>query len=507
MFAPFLGLYFGWFIILFWRGLGFDGLQIVNQIFGLNGVLEWFFQRRLSELKIFSGMHWLVFFMAGFLISCRGSKENKQALLNIFLLSGALGGLSLIFEKLELWPSILPKIELHWTITERASGFFTDPNSAGLFLGLMLPFLFKGTKNRSLWCLLGLLIFVVAGFVSGSRTFLLALAFSLLLSFRSTKIKILLSASALFVIASLFIVAKVAPDSYKSIAGSFPRSIERAALTLASSEGNDSVESRLLFFNLAKWIWQDHKISGIGPGQFPNVIDRYEHRLSVKLYGWRDNANNFYMGILAELGLMGGIALVIFGIFLYRGIDLGISAYSKEAVQSLLILLILLFLGPHLDFAEVGLLVGFLVGSISCSTRAVPKYFSRGSFALFLTLTLIFGGFHHSGLFQGNYHHPEVKWTSVSATLKMPCVNNLVHLKISGRPIESEPLQYQISTEEESIKGSISFKEVQNKELRCSGQSAKVRVLTLNPFKFFPPGSSVKKYSLRGIKILNYSVN
>lgn len=507
VFAPLFGIYLGWIIILFWQGLGLDGLTVVTEVFGPAGVLEWFLQRRLPELRIFSGMLWLVFLIAGLLISAIASQKHQEKLLNLFILSGVIGGLTLILEKVGMWPSFLPKIELHWTITERASGFFTDPNSTGLFLGLLLPFLFKGVRAKSIWFTLGIVIVVIAGLSSGSRTFILALALSGLMAIQSKKIRIYLCLSALIGVTLLGIFAKASPDSYKSIASSLPRSIERAALTLASSEGNDSVESRLIFFNLAKWIWQDQKIGGIGPGQFHNIIDRYEHRLPVKLYGWRDNSNNFYMGILAELGLLGVAAIIYFVIFSFRGFNLGNSEHASTAAQSLLILAMLMILGPHLDFPEVGLLSGFLFGLMGAPFTEVSTRISFGGFLLFTALTLLFARFYHAGLFSGNYHHPEIKWSSVSATLKMPCIDNLVSITISGRPVESEPLRYRIKTAEDTLEDSISFNSVKTEKLKCSGQVAALRVLTLNPFKFFPPGSSIEKYSLRGVKILNYSVN
>ncbi len=506
-FIPFLGIYAGWIVLLFYQSLGFDGFAVVSEMFGLKGIWVWFSQKRLPELKIFSGMMWLVFLGAGYSLISLFTRNSKADIKDCFLWAGFVGSLSLILEKFAILSSLLPPLEQHWSLLERPSGLFTDPNAAGLFLGLLLPFVFdnfrQATLRKSLW----FVAFCAAGVFSGSRTFVIALILSVILSIPRVKWRLTICGLILLLGTGLVILSKAAPSDYKNLAGKFPRGIERVFLTAASFEGNDSVESRVIFFKLAKWMWQDHPIAGIGPGQFPFVIDRYEHRLGVDLSGWRDNSNNFYMGTLAELGLIGFAALVFLLASLIKKISLTNSQCGGPTRQSLIIFAMLLCLGPHWDFPEVGFLVGALVGSISQTGPQIFRLNPAAIFSIFCLGVVISGQFMHTGLSPGKYTNPQARWSSVTASFYLPCINDSVTLHLGGRNNEGEPLRYKLSSNKTEIRNSIDWGQKRLETLSCSGDKTPIRVINYNPFKFFPPGSSIEKYSLRGVKILNYSVN
>jgi hypothetical protein len=279
-----------------------------------------------------------------------------------------------------------------WDELGRSVGTFTDPNAFGvfsaLFLGLVIARLVRSTRTPfEIFPLALVVLFALfSGLLSGSRTFLLFIGF-LAIALLPTIFRILAAnlreaswgRRALFLILFLLSVTGVG-WIFLSLSSAIPlRTLDRV---LASIEGVVSGDYSLLsnrwhFSRIAFEIFRDHPITGIGPHRFNDLVSSYADLLGIPLALWRDNPNNTYLGILAECGLFGVLAVLLS----VRGIDLkGSRSFPREEALSLTLVravliafLGVLFVGPHYLFPEVSLLVAFLLSFLVRNEQRVPS--------------------------------------------------------------------------------------------------------------------------------------
>jgi hypothetical protein len=93
----------------------------------------------------------------------------------------------------------------------------------------------------------------------------------------------------------------------------------------------------------------------VGYENFRSIVPEVSAALGFKIGTWSDNPNNFYLGVLAETGLVGALSL---GLSLARLSFKQTSSGSRSAFWALLVLLLL---GPHTDFTEISLLAALLL--------------------------------------------------------------------------------------------------------------------------------------------------
>jgi len=79
--------------------------------------------------------------------------------------------------------------------------------------------------------------------------------------------------------------------------------VMRSAAVLDS--GSSSIQDRLSFWQSAVGIFRDYPLTGSGPGTFAFVHGKYQGRY------YAQDAHNLYLQILAEMGIVGTIALVL----------------------------------------------------------------------------------------------------------------------------------------------------------------------------------------------------
>lgn len=242
----------------------------------------------------------------------------------------------------------------------RFGGTFSDPNAFGVVAAFLAPFIAGYSardKSVGIFSRLVALLLVVAAFWSGTRTLLVGLGVWLVLSLVkrwSSKGSILLLASVVGIV--LFAVP---------IITQFPSNplIERTAKTVSIEKIKDFGKSRLLFGRIAIEAWKKKPVTGIGLGQFIESQDGFaKAALSENEYqeldGWRDNANNFYLQIAAETGIVGLLSwLSIFGVVILSFRKINSEPLTDAIVFSLVVLSVCLLTGPHFNFPEVRLLV------------------------------------------------------------------------------------------------------------------------------------------------------
>lgn len=269
-------------------------------------------------------------------------------------------------------PFVFSNLSNFWLAQQRFSGTFTDPNAFAISSILILGFLlFLYNQLRTHYYLLLLVATQVwLTLYSGSRSFFLAIllttiSWTFLQNRKLFYYLIASSLSTLLVINILFITV----DNFQLIVNDiFPTGILRVLQSLNIQELGQTFFSRQVFNQLNFLIFKDYPFFGIGLNQFDLFLPRYQHHLNSDIGTWVDNSNNFYFGIITELGLLGFITFII----LLRGFSLDLTK-SKILIIFFLVFACLLLLGPHFYFTEVSLLFGLLVSQI-VAERETNKY-------------------------------------------------------------------------------------------------------------------------------------
>lgn len=147
-------------------------------------------------------------------------------------------------------------------------------------------------------------------------------------------------------------------------------------VTLTSQ--NWSVVERMALWDAAWRIWQDNPVIGIGAGNFKEVYPDYA--LPDWVYG-QEHSHNYYLNVLAETGVLGFTAYMIFlaSLFVYGAVALKAalrSGWGLEAGICLGLLSVLVALSLHNLFDNIyvhGMLVqiGLLLGLVPFASRAV----------------------------------------------------------------------------------------------------------------------------------------
>ncbi len=78
---------------------------------------------------------------------------------------------------------------------------------------------------------------------------------------------------------------------------------------LADADG--AIQSRVTEGLSALLAFADHPILGVGPGGFPGVYRHYAELVGIRVLATDREAHNLYFGLLAELGLIGGIVFAM----------------------------------------------------------------------------------------------------------------------------------------------------------------------------------------------------
>lgn len=194
----------------------------------------------------------------------RVSSESQISFIRGLGFGGLLSGLILLLQF--VGPAVFSfNRGAFWHISGRYPASFSDPNAAGIFAALVLPFFWRLGKNLSgarilhKGTLYSIAYLLIAAF-SGSRTFLLALGLYFLISLSRKKsfLKILLLlASGLIVLAY--------PPLNKSLAALSQTlfhlpTLERILQTLNWEQASSMLSNRFLYARLALRVWFESPI-------------------------------------------------------------------------------------------------------------------------------------------------------------------------------------------------------------------------------------------------------
>jgi hypothetical protein len=320
-------------------------------------------------------------------------------------------------------PLELPNQTRFWRVMRRLGGLMTDPNALGVVMGLSLwvwawqrlGTLRRMTAAEGAW----LILVVFAGAVAGSRTFLLLVVSLLGASLWRYRRGYFVGLVGMVAVA---IGLATALDSQTALfsqvdGSSLPEGVKRGLHALSLLRIKETLFTRSLFIDLARLIGDGHWMFGIGADHFRYYVPLVGATTGI-IRSWTDNANNFYLGVVVELGLLGGLFLLLTVLARSRRLD---DSHRGFSGWLLLTIAVILCTGPHLDFVEVLLVVAYLVGSATQSLVWAPSLLRTAC------LVAVVAGFAGSlgrerGVYAWSEEAHEVKrWLSNRAAVEVLC--------------------------------------------------------------------------------------
>ncbi len=316
---------------------------------------------------------------------------------------------------------------------KRANGLFSDANALGIFIAFSIPVFVGGFLSFAKWERLIFIPPVLAGILlipgSGSRSGFIGIVMAAVLMavFYIKKMrafsrsnprkfrKAVVYSVASFLIVILFLVVLFTGDSTLS---------HRFKSNIAYFSEEDSLQKitkgRMYIWKAGFKMGEENPISGIGLGSFTVELPNYYKQYNIRELKYRgadstpevvvDTADNFYIHILSELGIIG---LTFFLWLFYRIIrqvlrevyrkDMkgGLKAVLVGISASLISLFVLFLVGIHTLHFEIQLVFWFAIGILfSLTPEAEDKRDGSPLRKVFIVIMVIlFTGFHVWGTF------------------------------------------------------------------------------------------------------------
>ncbi|MCB0325053.1 MAG: O-antigen ligase family protein, partial [Bdellovibrionales bacterium] len=335
-------------------------------------------------------------------------------------LAALLGGLALssvgaVFVLLMQFNDAHPLFALNqnafWQMVGRYSASFSDPNAFGIMAALLIPLLMVAGRGLRAWLFrsAAVLLLIVTPW-SGSRTVWFGLLLWLLLLFtgmfgvRSTGA--LRSRGFLLVFAGFLGLAFLGfpplnewLDQQVDVPG-----LDRVLKTMHWQKGGQMLSSRLIYGRIALAMWEQSPLIGVGLDRFYGLQEITARSIGIALEDWRDNANNYYLQVLAEQGLI-GVALTLLAFYLFalalsgRPLQSGGADRERTIASTPVLLLIsrltmgvlalLLLTGPHFFFDEVRFLAVIILGIGVSQVESVREKVLAFHRSILLVATLV----------------------------------------------------------------------------------------------------------------------
>ena len=123
--------------------------------------------------------------------------------------------------------------------------------------------------------------------------------------------------------------------------------VSESVSTTGIDQADGAIQSRVTEGLAALLAWADHPVIGVGPGEFPQYYRQYADVVGIRVKAADREAHNLYLGMAAELGLIG---IAVFRIIV--GLTLRDLARARRAVM------------PH-DPLMADITTGFMLAIVS----------------------------------------------------------------------------------------------------------------------------------------------
>ena len=370
-------------------------LSAIRRYGGWHDVLRYFLEKARAWKPLY--LEFAGYICCAPLLFALSRRENLSRLRYLFagLAVGVLGSAEIFLAQYFRLGSVFSMTRnAFWVQTERFSAAFSDPNALGIAGALLIPLLFAvGTgRLRILFSLSAAVLLAVAPW-SGSRSLWLGLGlWCAAFVYQYLKARLSAGFRSSYLAFVCFMALALAGIGYPPLNGwlqhfSPATGTTRLLQTLSWSEGGQMFYSRMIYSRIALRLWSHQPLIGAGLGQFFPRQAETARELGINLGSWRDNANNFYLQILAESGIAGFIVLLfalhMFGLALAGEpveqakpepfSDIGSArTIALTAKTTLVMLLLLLITGPHLVFEEVRFIATIVLALGLLAVRGRP---------------------------------------------------------------------------------------------------------------------------------------
>jgi hypothetical protein len=312
------------------------------------------------------------------LIGSVSHTSNLSALKRYVVVGALLGAIVTVLQKHGAAGFLLRNQSSFWSGVDRLPGSFSDPNAQGVYLCCALIFgvvpLWRELRTAAasgvtaLLIRYGVLIGVVAvigyaALLGGSRSFFLGLgiwcALSVFLQRRSLIIpSLVVGVCTLF--AATFWKYLISPEHAEFYLGMLPTGARRVLDALSMDRITETFFSRSVFLRMSWEALREYGVWGIGLNRFRYFSPALADAAGYDLGGWIDNANNFYLGLATEVGVLGAVVI------LATGVNRKLAVPTlKGAGVVVVTVLALLFTGPHIESPEVGFLYAVILGALT----------------------------------------------------------------------------------------------------------------------------------------------
>lgn len=245
-----------------------------------------------------------------------------------------------------------------------SSFYWPNPMAAYLVPAILIAADRVGSRGRSRWLWLGLLLVLGTAFAltdSRATTLVLAIVVTVYLIIRRPEKRhwVLL----LFSVAGMWLLAAGITEVRERAIPNVEVTTPGLRFAEAASGESRSVSDRLYYLQSAADMWRSQPIFGVGAGAYGDVHPQYQRRVVSA----STNAHNFYVQTGAELGAVGAVLLVVLLTVLAWGVVRSVLADRNMRLPLALGLLgILMHMGLDIDarYPAIVLLAAVLAGMV-----------------------------------------------------------------------------------------------------------------------------------------------
>ena len=191
----------------------------------------------------------------------------------------------------------------------RTAGTFTHPAWLALYLSLTIPLTLymlwsaRRALHRTLWTLAAV-IQAVAIFYTHARMGYLGMVLGVVLFLIRRR------GGTAIVLWAVLVTAATYPL--------WPTTFQTRVESILDYTSSESSRTRIGQQLVGLWMFRDHPVTGVGPGNFEENVKRYTDRVPDR---WRVEvigAHNLYVEVLAELGVQGLVVLLLILVYAWR---------------------------------------------------------------------------------------------------------------------------------------------------------------------------------------------
>ncbi len=387
--------------------------------------------------------------------------------------------LYLLAQIVQIAPFFTEQRDAYWISLGRYSASFTDPNAFGVVAAISSPLLFFSPRYKLFSRLIAVLL-ILGALWSGSRTLFLflglfAVSFTVVWLFSPSRVGTIGKSPRRILIGlvpiCVFLALLITPITNRALEQFSPApALTRLLQTFNAASATEMFGSRVLFSRIAISMWREHPLSGVGLARFKAELPSTYRALGLDLGDYRDNANNFYLHILAEHGFFGFLAVLAAFLMFRTAVaesrvkeSFGFPVIEGLIRQTLAIFSIVLLTGPHVHFDEVRHLVGILL-MLVVLPKSTDSRMERSltKFAVVMILAYLVSAFarpasiSHQGFYGLERDSKGVfVWTgAMEARLslcRLPRRDFILQVKLLHPDIESAPVSVSVSAEGENI--------------------------------------------------------